>query len=182
MGIQDQIACSYGGFNIIKISKNGQFTVENIYNKKNKSKIKKLLNTFLLIHTGKYRYASDIEKQKKFIDLDLSYLNEASIEAEKKLKSKKFELYEIGKLLNETWKIKKNISESISSPQIDYLYDMLIKKGGIGGKLIGAGGGGFLLMQVPEEKQKKIIEFFSKKLIFKIQCCISKPQIYEDDF
>ena len=182
VGIQDQIACSYGGFNIIKVSKDGQFNVENIYNKKNKLKIKKLLNSFLLIHTGKYRYASDMEKQKKFGYLDLSYLNEASIEAEKKLKSKKFELYEIGKLLNETWKIKKTISDSVSSPQIDYLYDLIIKKGGIGGKLIGAGGGGFLLVQVPEEKQKKIIEFFSKKLIFKIKCCNSKPQIYEDDF
>ncbi len=181
VGIQDQVACSYGGFNSIKISKNGSFSVKNIYNKKNKLKIKKLLRSFLLIHSGKYRYASDIEKVKQFDKIDLSFLSDAAIEAEKNITSKNFDIYEIGRLLGETWKIKKSISENITSPEIDYIYDMVIKKGGIGGKLIGAGGGGFLLMQVPEDTQKIVSKTFSNKLIFKIDCTNNKPQIDEFD-
>ena len=59
---------------------------------------------------------------------------------------------------------KKKLSLSISNTNIDEIYNAAIKKGAIGGKLLGAGGGGFFLFYVPFQRQKDFIKHF-KKLI-----------------
>ena len=60
--------------------------------------------------------------------------------------------------------IKKKLSTSISNSKIDQLYDVAIKHGALGGKLLGAGGGGFLLLYMPQKLRRS---FFlkNKKLI-----------------
>jgi D-glycero-alpha-D-manno-heptose-7-phosphate kinase len=63
-------------------------------------------------------------------------------------------------LLNETWKIKKALSASVSSYKIDSIYNKGIINGAIGGKLLGAGGGGFFLFYVPKDNQT----FFLKNM------------------
>jgi len=73
-------------------------------------------------------------------------------------------LNDFGKLLHESWLVKKSLSSSISNRYIDNIYNNAIKNGALGGKLLGAGGGGFLLLYVPYFKQKSFIKFF-KKLI-----------------
>ena len=60
-------------------------------------------------------------------------------------------------LLNETWQEKRKLSGSISTDLIDKLYNLAIKNGALGGKILGAGGGGFLLFYVPQFKQKKFL-------------------------
>lgn len=40
----------------------------------------------------------------------------------------------------------------------DRLYELGIKEGAFGGKLLGAGGGGFLVFYVPEERQSRVKE------------------------
>jgi D-glycero-alpha-D-manno-heptose-7-phosphate kinase len=59
-----------------------------------------------------------------------------------------------GELLHEHWMIKKGISNKISDPFIDEVYEAAIKNGALGGKVIGAGGGGFLLFYCPTDKPK----------------------------
>ena len=54
------------------------------------------------------------------------------------------------------------MSNKISNNSIDNIYELAIKKGALGGKLLGAGGGGFLLLYVPYEKQKKFMRYFNK--------------------
>ena len=71
---------------------------------------------------------------------------------------------DFGKLLHESWLAKKSLSSSISNSNIDTIYNDVIKKGALGGKLLGAGGGGFFLFYVPYNRQKKFIKYF-KKLI-----------------
>lgn len=181
VGIQDQIACAYGGFNKINISRDGNFQVKKLYNQ-NKKNIKKLVQSLFLIHTGRYRFASDTEKTKKFNLIDLSYLAQAADEGEKIIKSKKLITDEIGKLLFETWKIKKSISNNVSSPEADYIIETAIKNGANGGKVIGAGNGGFVLLQVPKKYQKKIFKIFAKFLIVKVNCFNKPPQINEIKF
>ena len=56
------------------------------------------------------------------------------------------------------------VSSSITNSRIDTIYDSALKRGALGGKLLGAGGGGFLLFYVPYHKQKKFIRHF-KNLI-----------------
>ena len=75
----------------------------------------------------------------------------------------------LGKILHESWMLKKTLASGISNPNIDRWYETAIKNGAIGGKLLGAGGGGFLLFYVPKEKQKQVIESLPelKELEFK---------------
>ena len=75
---------------------------------------------------------------------------------------RKDQLDKFGKLLNKAWMEKKNLSSSITNPTIDKIYNIAIKNGALGGKLLGAGGGGFFIFYVPYFKQKKFIKRFKK--------------------
>ena len=83
--------------------------------------------------------------------------------AKKLIQNSQFD--EVGKLLNETWQIKKDLSKLISNNKIDELYNYGINNGALGGKLLGAGGAGFLLFYVPEEKQLKFIKSIKRSVI-----------------
>ena len=65
---------------------------------------------------------------------------------------------DFGKLMNESWMLKKSLSNIISNKKIDQLYSYFMNNGALGGKLLGAGGGGFMLFCIPPHKQKKIYE------------------------
>ena len=52
-------------------------------------------------------------------------------------------LDDIGSLLHETWMLKRELSDKVSSDGIDSLYNSARAAGAIGGKLLGAGSGGF---------------------------------------
>ena len=54
-----------------------------------------------------------------------------------------------------TVSLKKNLSNKISNNKLDELYDLALKNGALGGKILGAGGGGFLLVYMKEEYKKK---------------------------
>jgi D-glycero-alpha-D-manno-heptose-7-phosphate kinase len=67
-------------------------------------------------------------------------------------------LDEFGKLLNESWKIKRSLTDRITTNRIDAIYDTALKAGALGGKLLGAGGGGFILLFVNPELQPLVKE------------------------
>ena len=50
-----------------------------------------------------------------------------------------------GAIMHEQWLQKRRRSEGMSNPQIDEWYELGLKNGALGGKLVGAGAGGFLL-------------------------------------
>jgi len=60
--------------------------------------------------------------------------------------------------LNEQWKIKKSIEETISNSEIDDIYEKGLNAGAIGGKLLGAGGGGFIMFLTPPHLRVRIAE------------------------
>ena len=80
-----------------------------------------------------------------------------------------FGLNTFGELLHKGWKIKRNLTNDISSKEIDNYYDMAIKAGALGGKLLGAGGGGFLLFYVEKENQQKVIKRLSDLYLLPIK-------------
>lgn len=162
VGSQDQIAATYGGFNEINFFKNGNYSIKPLFN--NYQKLKNFEKKLVLVFTGtrKKNQTSDtisrnfikkISTSKKKNILEIVRFAEL---AKKLIKSSQFD--EIGKLLNETWKIKKDLSKFVTTNKIDELYNFGIKSGALGGKLLGAGGAGFLLFYVPEEKRPKFIE------------------------
>jgi D-glycero-alpha-D-manno-heptose-7-phosphate kinase len=53
---------------------------------------------------------------------------------------------EIGNLLHESWRLKKELADCVSTDAIDAMYSAALDAGALGGKLLGAGGGGFMLI------------------------------------
>ena len=68
---------------------------------------------------------------------------------------------DFGRLLDESWKLKKSLASKISSREIDDIYARARKTGALGGKITGAGGGGFLLLYCPRERQYALREELS---------------------
>ncbi len=167
VGVQDQIATAYGGFNFIDLSKNN-FKVSKIKNEEN---IKKIENNCLLVFTGLQRNANPIEKNKiqtiksSKLDYELNSILSLVDEAKKNIYSKNFRLKYWGELLNEHWLLKKSLSNKISNNKIDSIYNEMINSGAYGGKLLGAGNGGFMIFLCPSNKKALIKKKFGNLLI-----------------
>ena len=69
---------------------------------------------------------------------------------------------DLGIMMNESWQIKKKLNYLVSNEKIDEIYDLAIKSGAIGGKLIGAGTAGFLIFYCPKNYQSKVIKALNK--------------------
>lgn len=77
-------------------------------------------------------------------------------EAEAILTDKYTDLNEFGRLLDVTWKLKRNTGNKVSTDSIDNVYKTARNAGAMGGKLLGAGGGGFFVFYVEKEKQEEV--------------------------
>jgi D-glycero-alpha-D-manno-heptose-7-phosphate kinase len=159
VGSQDQVAVAFGGLN--KILFKGDHDIEVIPITIKVQRLNDLQNHLLLFFTGLTRYASDIEKDKmhniadKKTQLDkLSQMVDSAID----ILNSEGALDDFGRLLHESWLIKKSLSSQVSTSRIDAIYDTALKNGALGGKLLGAGGGGFLLFYVKPEQQAKLKE------------------------
>ena len=162
IGRQDQYAASYGGINTIKFSNNGDISVEPLdISDSIKSRISE---EFTLIFTGKSRSASSIlsnsVSEGKFAIDNLKRIREQADEARYYLNSG--QLSKLGTLLNEAWKMKRGISDSVSDSFLDNMYERIISTGATGAKLLGAGGGGFFLVHGDTKIREKLkLEFSS---------------------
>lgn len=158
-GIQDQIAASFGGLNRIDFSADGYSVRPVVIHPERK---KCLNDNLMLFFTGFSRFSSDIQEiTGRFMRDKTSELLEMYglvDEAEKILTDKNADLDGFGRLLDHTWRLKRGISDGISTNSIDAQYALAKNAGAIGGKLLGAGGGGFLLFYVPQERQENVRE------------------------
>lgn len=160
IGKQDQYAAVFGGFNAYTFNKDGSVNVEPV--NISEGSLNELQSNLFLFYLNKKRSAGDILKvqNKKTMQDDkavierLHKIKEIGIYTKSILEKNK--INEFGELLHEHWLTKKGISNKISDSFIDEVYDAAIKKGALGGKVIGAGGGGFLLFYCPYEKNKFI--------------------------
>jgi len=159
VGVQDQIATAYGGFNKIEINQDGSFDVIPI--KIDRKRQEELQTKILMFYTGVSRTASDIAKEKiKALPKKSAELHEmrSLVDDAIEILLSKQNLDAFGQLLNETWHLKKGLSKQISPGYVDEIYNKAIKAGALGGKLLGAGGGGFMIFYVPQEKQQSVLE------------------------
>lgn len=165
-GWQDQVAAAYGGFNRIDFC-NNEFKVHPIIIHPERKR--ELDENLLLFYTGVQRFSSDIQADTfaKPVDKTKQLLDMLALvdEAEKVLTDKNASLNEFGKLLDTTWKLKRGTGSKVSNGSIDELYDIAIKAGALGGKLLGAGGGGFLLFYCEKEKQPSLIKTLESLMI-----------------
>jgi D-glycero-alpha-D-manno-heptose-7-phosphate kinase len=157
VGLQDQIFASFGGFNLISFSSNSSFQVERIA--LSKDRMNELDSSLMLFYTGITRKAQDVER-KKIQNLNKNRANLTSmlrlVDRAHNVLTGNSELSNFGTLLNQTWSEKRALDSSVSSNEIDMLYNLGIQGGALGGKLLGAGGGGFMLFFVPPEKKNNV--------------------------
>ena len=117
-------------------------------------------NNLMMFFTGFTRFSSEIQMANQLDKKDkvksLKEIYKLVDEAEKILTNKENNLDEIGRLLDYTWRLKRQTGSAISTDSIDYLYNMGIKAGALGGKLLGAGGGGFLIFYIEPEYQNTL--------------------------
>jgi len=165
-GWQDQVAAAYGGLNRIDFHDH-DFSVRPIIISPERRK--ELDENLLLFYTGVQRFSSEIQADTfaKPVDKTRQLLDMLALvdEAEKMLTDREKSLNEFGKLLDTTWKLKRGTGRKVSNGSIDDLYDIAIKAGALGGKLLGAGGGGFLLFYCEKEKQEYLKNALEKLMI-----------------
>ncbi len=156
-GWQDQIAASFGGFNRINFSPDG-YDVVPVSISKDK---KRMLNdSLLMFFTGFTRLSGEIHStnnaDKKDRTACLKEMLGLVDEAERILVDKNGNLDEFGRMLDYTWKLKRQTGSAVSTDNIDILYKKGMDAGALGGKLLGAGGGGFLIFYVKPEYREAV--------------------------
>lgn len=165
-GWQDQVAAAYGGLNRIDF-KDGDFSVHPIIISPERKH--ELDENLMLFYTGIQRFSSEIQADTfaKPVDKTKQLLDMLALvdEAEKVLTGRNTSLNEFGLLLDQTWKLKRGTGAKVSNGSIDELYDIAIKAGALGGKLLGAGGGGFLLFYCEKEKQPSLVKALEKLMV-----------------
>lgn len=158
-GWQDQIAAAFGGFNRINFHADGYEVQPIIIAPERK---RQLNANLMMFFTGFTRFSSDMQKVNNVTAKEKTsqLLEMLSLvdEAEKVLVDSKSDLNDFGRLLDHTWKLKRQTGSRISTHSIDELYAKGLQAGALGGKLLGAGGGGFLVFYVTPDRQPVVRE------------------------
>jgi D-glycero-alpha-D-manno-heptose-7-phosphate kinase len=185
VGSQDQVIAAYGGLNRTTFHRDGSFDVQPVLAPR--ERIAELQDHLALFFTGFARTASEVaqvqikETHKK--QAELSTMLQMVSEAEAIITNPTRPIGDFGRLLHESWKLKKSLTDKISNPHLDEIYDAGLEAGAIGGKLLGAGGGGFMLFCVPPERRSNLIERLQKFLYvpFSLPARGSHIAVYEPE-
>ena len=139
IGMQDQFASAFGGMNYIEYANelgNSRVDVKRLDSNS-------IENYMILIPTHIEHHAAKILdninfEAKTFVIRELC--NMAKMQGNQRVNNNEY-----GRLLNSAWVLKKQMSDDISSEEIDSMYDRCLGAGAFGSKLLGAGGGGYIL-------------------------------------
>ena len=188
VGKQDEYAVAIGGLNLVHFQASG-VTVEPLA--LSADSLVDLEQNLMLFFTGSARDSSEIlaeqdrsvRSSQEDVVGALTALKELVLPMREALDTS--DLGRFGRLLDESWKIKKKVSSRISNPRIDQIYDAALARGALGGKITGAGGGGFLLLYCEKQKQDAVRaamrEFGLKEMKFHFDLAGTKV-VYNDPF
>lgn len=159
VGCQDQIIAAFGGLNRIDFPSCGAFQVSPMI--LDEETLLQLQDHLMLFFTGLSRTASEIAGEQIRVmatkHQEMTAMRDMVDEGIAILQ-RKSDLEAIGRLLHEGWQLKRSLTNKISTPHVDAIYETARRAGAIGGKLLGAGGGGFLLFFVRPEEQGQVKE------------------------
>jgi len=157
IGKQDQYAAAYGGFNMIRFMTDGSVNLEQ--HSSMTTNIGEIFSHAQIFWTGITRDSGSVlTEQKQRTNENLNSLVALRDQAEdlNRLIRNGIEIKELGGIMNEGWRLKRDLASKITNSDIDAWYDKVISAGAYGGKLCGAGGGGFLLFLTPPDKRKAV--------------------------
>jgi D-glycero-alpha-D-manno-heptose-7-phosphate kinase len=165
-GKQDHYTAAFGGIVALEIKPDGVVDVQEV--PLSVTTREELRNGLVLFFTGLTRKADAIllaqhdqtSRQDPDVIASLDAVKELGYRVKAAIQTDDLEGF--GYLMNEHWQQKKRRSTAISSPHLDELYDLGLKQGALGGKLVGAGGGGFLLFYCPAGKRDALRSAMTK--------------------
>lgn len=176
-GWQDGIWAAYGGFNSITITSQGKITVRPLpISAEFMEEFRKHILLFYLGNRQSYEISASYEDpkadDKKFRISDIA-LESISAFTEENIRA-------VGQLLNQSWQEKRQISNKISTEEIDEIYRGVLTCGAFGGKILGAGGSGFMFILCPPEYQDCVKSKFSKHKITSVNFDFEGSKIIYD--
>ena len=178
VGVQDQIQTAFGGLNRIDIDQNAAFQVRPI--PLSDDRLRELEAHILLIYTGVARNASDVvatqlsgmadrkaelHEMRTMVDIGAGILTGGG------------DIGDFGRLLNESWKIKRRLSDQIAPAFVGDIYDRAMSAGALGGKVLGAGGGGFMMFFVRPQDHVPVLKALSELLVVPVEFDFSGSQL-----
>ncbi len=157
IGKQDQYIAAFGGLTCFRFLPDGR--VEAWPLRLDAETLHTLEDNLLLFFTGYSRQASEIlrEQDQKSRATDpamlenLHFVKQLGLEGCAALEGGHLERF--AELMNVHWQWKKKRSGAMSNPAIDQWYELALRNGALGGKLIGAGGGGFLMFYAEDKRR-----------------------------
>jgi D-glycero-alpha-D-manno-heptose-7-phosphate kinase len=165
VGSQDQVMAAFGGLKYVQFHPDRRIDVDPV--PLASGRLAELQSHLMLFYTGVSRTASDVARSY-VVNIEgrgrqlkaLRGLVEEGID----LLVGGADLRSFGKLLHEAWQIKRGLSDKVTNPSLDALYDKARAAGAVGGKLTGAGGGGFLLLFVPPQKRASVLSALRQQI------------------
>ena len=184
VGCQDQVLVAFGGLKRVDFNHGNSIDIRPIMMRA--ERYEALQDHLMLFFTGFSRIASTVAsvqiKETPNRIQELTQMQLMVCEAIKILNSET-DLLDFGRLLNESWQLKRRLTNKITTPQIDEIYKTAMKAGAVGGKLLGAGGGGFILIFVSPELRARMKESLHGLLHvpFRFESAGSQIIFYEPD-
>jgi D-glycero-alpha-D-manno-heptose-7-phosphate kinase len=171
VGVQDQVAAAYGGFNRMSFSPDGSINVRPIDIPP--SHLAELESRLLLFFTGASRLST--ENAREFvarIDQNDSHLRAMSqlVEQATAVLELEKDLDDFGRLLHENWMLKRELGARVSNPVVDGIYATALAHGALGGKLLGSGSSGFIVFYVPHDKQPAVLQALANYIRVPFKC------------
>ena len=158
IGKQDQYAAAFGGLNFFSFKAGGAVTVEP--QRLNNGGLKALFDCILMFWTGHQRDTSSVLSEQKAntpAKMDsLLKMREHAVQLQELSSNGSFDVAKFGRILDESWQLKRQLSSKITTGEIDDWYRRAMEAGAVGGKLCGAGGGGFLLFIAKPDRQQAV--------------------------
>jgi D-glycero-alpha-D-manno-heptose-7-phosphate kinase len=156
IGKQDQYAAAYGGLNLIRFHADDSVSVDPVIC--DPAVLGELEASTLVFYTGRTRSASAVladhggngESNRPL----MRRMVQLAFSLKKELESGRLEC--VGAILDENWRLKRQMSNGVSDSQIDEWYETGVRNGAFGGKLLGAGRGGFLMFFAPRDRHVRI--------------------------
>jgi len=166
-GRQDQYAAVYGGFNEIQFHGKSDVRVNKI--NVSDSFMKALEKRIILYYTGEPHTSGNMVsaqvssylKNKKKSKESLDTLKNIAFQMRDAVKSENIE--DLGRLLTKDWREKTEFNPLITTDYMRKLHEIIMKNGGIGGRVCGAGGGGCMFWIVNLHKKEEIISKLNKQ-------------------
>jgi D-glycero-alpha-D-manno-heptose-7-phosphate kinase len=152
VGSQDQVMAAYGGLNHVTFRQSGEITVQPVIVPP--ARLAEFHSHLMLFYTGIKRtasvvaseYVGGLDARRRQLRIIQDLVGEGIA-----LLSSQTDIGDFGKLLHESWQLKRSLSDNVTNASVDEIYQEARNAGAIGGKLLGAGGGGFILLFVPPE-------------------------------